>query len=568
MAGSNYPNGFDSGVLIRELLLNTNPRKNLFVGNNSTLLVNEKGASDSTNNGTFLRPFSTLDYAVGQAVAGDVIWVRPGHTTTVSAAAGLDLDVAGITIVFMGNGTNRGTITFDTAVGADMDVDAANITLIRPRFVAGIDALTGPIDVNAANFRVFDATWEDGTTINTTDCVVADAAADDLLIDGFIFIDGDAAGTQKQSFIQVAGALRPTLKRIRCTGDFGTGIIENGTAWTDALLEDLVLDNAAAGPVVCILLQATSTGWVRFSSLRVASGTTYLTAANDMQFHETYGTGTDATTGEKVGTIIGGDIEGILGDMTTAAASGAVTTADPMMAYIKQLVTEGIARDAAITTIDDFLDTEVAAILADTDTISGVTLPANPTANSLAAFIASGGTALGTELADSRSIVDALGHTGTAFHTTGLGYWARKTITVAADEVTQDLFLVAGGAIQIISLIGYVDVEIGAVITTAIIILDATAGAGYDLEFSTAVAITGDVVGTMYMFSDANPAVLTPLTPGAASGGTQLMKGGWFCPAGMIEQTMSADPGGAVGDHLTWYLTYEPLVTGVTVTAQ
>jgi len=46
------------------------------------------------------------------------------------------------------------------------------------------------------------------------------------------------------------------------------------------------------------------------------------------------------------------------------------------------------------------------------------------------------------------------------------------------------------------------------------------------------------------------------------------MKGGWFCPPGMIEQTMSADPGGAAGDHLTWYLTYEPLVTGVTVTAQ
>lgn len=211
---------------------------------------------------------------------------------------------------------------------------------------------------------------------------------------------------------------------------------------------------------------------------------------------------------------------------------------------------------------------DLSAIATQANKIDAATLAVSPTANSLAAFIASGGTALGTELADSKSIVDAIGHTGTAFHTTGVGYWTEKTISASADEITEDLFLVAGGPIQITSLVGYVNVLIGANITTAKVILDATLGAGYDLEFSTAVAITDDAVGTIYIFSDANPAVLTPLTPGAASGGTQLMKGGWFCPAGMIEQTMSADPGGAVGDHITWYMTYRPLIAGVTVTAQ
>ena len=249
-------------------------------------------------------PFDSIDYAVGQCTAnqGDVILVLPGHIETVSAAAGLDLDVAGITIIFLGHGNARGSIQFGTVVGADMDVDAADITMINPRFVAALDALTGPIDVNAARFKIVDGTWEDGTNINTTDCVVADANADEIDIDGLRFIDGNAGGTQKQSFIQIPAATRPKLKRIRATGDFGTAIIENGTAWVDAELDDIVIDNTAAGPVVGILLQATSSGAARNVNVRVASGTTYVTANNDMQWFNCFGVGTDAGAASPIGT--------------------------------------------------------------------------------------------------------------------------------------------------------------------------------------------------------------------------------------------------------------------------
>src|SRR3990167_6846081 len=286
-------------------------------------------------------PFASIDYAVGFCAAdrGDTIIVLPGHVETVTAAAGLDLDIAGITVLFLGDVATRATIRFGAAggaVGSDMDVDAANITLgakgkdLGPRFLANIDALTGPIDVNSARFRMYGAKWYDGTTINTTDCVVADANADNMEIEDFEFVDGDAAGTQKQSFIQVAGATAPVLRKIKCTGDFGTGIIENGTAWVDALLEDLVLDNASASPTVCLLLQATSSGWVRNSSLRVASGLTAYTANNDMQFDRVGIVGTDALAAA----------DDIIGSTATTAATGAVTTTDTVMAYIKQLVTQ------------------------------------------------------------------------------------------------------------------------------------------------------------------------------------------------------------------------------------
>lgn len=279
-------------------------------------------------------PFDSIDYAVGQCTAnqGDVILVLPGHVEAVAAAADLDLDVAGITIIFLGHGNARGQIQFGTDVGADMDVDAADITMINPRFVAAIDALTGPIDVNAARFKIIDGTCEDATDINTTDWVVADANADDIDIDGLTFIDGNAGGTQKQSFIQVAGATRPKLKRIRATGDFGTGIIENGTAWTDALLDDIVIDNTAAGPVVGILLQATSSGSARNVNVRVASGTTYVTANNDLQWFNCWGVGDDAAAADAIGTVPTASVEGKIDTLQAEVSGGAGIAAWPAAA--------------------------------------------------------------------------------------------------------------------------------------------------------------------------------------------------------------------------------------------
>ena len=122
--------------------------------------------------------------------------VKAGHTETVTAAAGLALDVAGITIIGLGNGSNRPTVNFTTAVGADMDVDAANITISNFLFTGGIDALTGIIDVNAADFSMINCETRD-VTGQMTDCIVADANADRMLIDGWAHRGAAAAGPRR-----------------------------------------------------------------------------------------------------------------------------------------------------------------------------------------------------------------------------------------------------------------------------------------------------------------------------------------------------------------------------------
>ncbi len=137
-------------------------------------------------------------------------------------------------------------------------------------------------------------------------------------------------------------------------------------------------------------------------------------------------------------------------------------------------------------------------------------------------------------------------------------------LTASVDEVDATIFDVQNGEILIHTFVGLVDVLIGSNATTCRIDLNADDGAAFDVEFSTAVSIETDVAGTRYVFTDANPGVLTPLLKGGTEGSATLHSS-WLCPEGLLIQEMSADPGGAAGDHITWYMTFTPLVEGVIV---
>lgn len=136
-------------------------------------------------------------------------------------------------------------------------------------------------------------------------------------------------------------------------------------------------------------------------------------------------------------------------------------------------------------------------------------------------------------------------------------------MTASVDEVSATLFDVQNGEIIVNSFVGLVDVLIGATPTNCQIQVNADDGAAWDVDLSTAVAIETDVAGTKYVFTNVNPSVLTPLQ-GAGTGGT-ILTSGWFVPEGLLIQTMSADPGGAVGDHITWYMVFTPVSDGVIV---
>ncbi len=467
-----------------------------FVDSGADLGVDDTAHGDSSE-----RPFATLDFAVGQCTAsnGDIIYAMAGHVETVTAAAGLALDVAGITVIFQGEGASRAQITFTTVVGADMDVGAEGVTLINPRFVAGIDALTGPIDVNAANFKMHNALVEDAAGIAATDWYVADANADDLLIDGWEY-RVSTTGTQKQSNIQIAGATRPILKKIKITGDFGTGCIENGTAWIDATLDDVVLDNAATGPVVGILLQSTSSGQMRDVNIRVASGTTYLTANNDMQFFNCSGVGVDADGGEQVGAIIATSVEGKI---------------DVIDAFHDVPSTDGT---------DDNQMSDVIGAKADTASIVEVT------SDSLVSYMK------GLMQQGVRTLVKVA---------------ASSSISTASDVH----FTITGGAIRVRSIFGIVTTTAIENTSVTLQVRAAVTTPSANVALSTAVQIQNDGIGATYTIVGAG--VFTPTDAGAVQidmASATLRETEFVVPIGNIHTVGSATATG----EITWFLTYYP----------
>lgn len=150
--------------------LDANTLKGQLPATTGQVVFVDSANGNSNAEGTSLNPYNSIENAFNKSglSAGDVIFVRRGHTETISAAAGIDADVAGVTVIGEGRGTDRPTITFGTATTADIDIDAANITFKNLRFVSDIDDLAVMLDVNENYFTCEDC---DFITSSTKECI-------------------------------------------------------------------------------------------------------------------------------------------------------------------------------------------------------------------------------------------------------------------------------------------------------------------------------------------------------------------------------------------------------------
>lgn len=181
MSISNFPNGFKNGVTVRGVPLTlTHPGKVFYVNNSSALAPNGVGGSD-TNDGTYQRPFSTIDYAIGKCTAnrGDIIMVMPGHAESISSDGALACDVAGVAIIGLGSGSLKPTLTLDTAAAAAITISAANVTLHNLRIEAGFADVTNAIDVTAAYATISQCDFREAAADqNFIDLIVASSTTD------------------------------------------------------------------------------------------------------------------------------------------------------------------------------------------------------------------------------------------------------------------------------------------------------------------------------------------------------------------------------------------------------
>ena len=136
---TNFPQGFANGLSVRGMpLLQMQPGQAFFLGNGPTLVPNQRASADG-NRGTFLDPFSTLDYAVNSGCTpgrGDIVFALPGHREAISDATSTLLQCSGVAVIGLGAGSLRPTFTFDTAATANIPVVGSNMSIQNCLFVA------------------------------------------------------------------------------------------------------------------------------------------------------------------------------------------------------------------------------------------------------------------------------------------------------------------------------------------------------------------------------------------------------------------------------------------------
>jgi len=228
---SNYPNGFGNGVTVRNMpILNAYPNKLFWV---------HSGTGSDGNAGTFDRPFSTIDYAIGRCTAsrGDIIYVKAGHTETVAAAAGIAVDVIGVSIIGLGNGALRPTLNL-TATASTITLSAASCLLQNLLITGGVDAVVSHTVVSAADCAIIDCEYRD-VTGQCTDGILTTAGATRLLIKNYRHDGATAAGTN--AGIAIVGGDGIVIDGLRMDGDFAVGGIDvRTTATTDLEVRNVV----------------------------------------------------------------------------------------------------------------------------------------------------------------------------------------------------------------------------------------------------------------------------------------------------------------------------------------
>lgn len=233
-----YPNGINN-LLIRNIPVTmAHPGKIFWVDGSSTTPVDGAVGGQDGNPGTFTSPFATIDYAIGKCGAsrGDIIMVKPGHTETISAAGGVTMDVAGVAIIGLGQGSLRPTINF-TATDSTFLMSAANCLIHNLLFTGGIDAVVSPIVVSAADNVINQCELRD-VTGQMTDGILTTAAATRLKILNHVHDGAAAAGTDSAIAIVGGDGIEITIDKM--DGNFAVGGIDiRTTATTDLFVHDV-----------------------------------------------------------------------------------------------------------------------------------------------------------------------------------------------------------------------------------------------------------------------------------------------------------------------------------------
>ena len=203
------------------------------------------GTGADTNTGTDKdSPLATIDAAVGKCTAsqGDVILVMPGHAENISGGTSLVVDVAGVSIIGLGNADNRPVLTFTNTAGS-IEMDAANTRLSNIVLLASVSAVVVGVNVDADNVEIDHCLFDyDETGDDFVIGIDVDAVDFPYIHDNYFRAEAAAAGADHA--IRLDDCAYPRIIDNVITGDFtGYAIVGEGAAITEAVIVGNVIQN-------------------------------------------------------------------------------------------------------------------------------------------------------------------------------------------------------------------------------------------------------------------------------------------------------------------------------------
>ncbi len=232
--------------------------------------VTGDAAGDGLQPGT---AYATIDQAINASSAGDTIIVLEAHAESIASATTLVPDKAGITIIGLGRGARRPTLTF-TATGSNIPISAAGVSFQNFLMtVSGTTDVTAGITITAADVELIDIEMRDaGTTDQFTDfIVISNVAADRVRIENVKIVglagDAGAAGISITTATSEIEIVDPWI-----VGTFSAGCIENITnAAIDLMISNARLEQRHATQDAAIDLVATTSGFINGAAIRTAT---------------------------------------------------------------------------------------------------------------------------------------------------------------------------------------------------------------------------------------------------------------------------------------------------------
>lgn len=241
----------------------------------NTLPVDQKGV---------VRLFTTIAQAVAQCTAGrgDVIYVLPNHSENISSATALNINVAGVSIVGLGSGNNRPTITVDTGTTSLITISADNVSIENVIIDGtGFDAIAKVVSITGAGASILGCKFIlAGATNQATLGILTTAAAIDLTIKDCLFYGTSDAGTT--SAIRLVGTTNTLIENNIFIGAYssGVGAIENITTdCVNLVVKGNLIQNLTASNTKAMTFTSGTTGMISNNRMQILSGTAPITGA-------------------------------------------------------------------------------------------------------------------------------------------------------------------------------------------------------------------------------------------------------------------------------------------------